>query len=76
MAYRLHRDGYIQTCKVEFELPDEVIRRATQFGDTRVDGILRELLSSIGIEIEDAENVRVDGRRVILTSSWARPSRR
>lgn len=78
MTYRVHRDGHIETSRVELELPPEVIWRAMHVGPTRVGGIEREIAKHLGIELKGVLRVRIaDPSKglVIIESDWARPSR-
>jgi len=76
MSYRVHRDGYIQTRKIEVDLPPHIIWRAMHVGPTRQSGIAREIADLLGLEVEGVLRVRVTGHgSVILESDWVRPSR-
>lgn len=77
MGFIINKDGDIQAGVIEFDLPEEAIRRAQMFGDTRIDGMAREVLAEIGIEVEEIEVITVNSNRTVtLKSGWARPSRR
>lgn len=78
---RVHRDGYIQTGKIELWLPDYRVRAAEQVGRTVAEGYAREVAQHLGMEISGAERFRVIERDtqgnclVRIESSWVRPSR-
>ena len=80
---RVHRLGHIECRQLEMRLPHHVIIRSKQVGDTLMAGLKREVESALGIEIEDANRMRViqsidEGRNplVLIESNWARATRR
>ena len=78
MAYRIHRDGYIQARSIELQLPADVFRRAITVGQTRLEGIEREVEKLLGVEIEGVLRFRIIDQKkglVRLESDWVRPSR-